>query len=155
MQLSQIRIFLIAFIFSVVLISGCRRKSDVITTDKTFTRTNGEYVIIGSIMVKTNSPLNTDEFKTFMFRENELFKIEDSDAPNSMEKFVEGAWALAKDYPNRPNGYQDIMSAMTDYQFLGKPDQARALAQEMIDNVHPKGDTISFEEKVSKLLAEQ
>ena len=66
-----------------------------------------------------------------------LDKIKDSDAPDRMEKFVAGAWALSKDYPNQVNGYQCIMEAMDDYEFLGKPDQARALAQEMIDSSAP------------------
>jgi peroxiredoxin len=134
MPLDGIRIFLIALIFSVVLISGCRKKPEVTTMDKAFTRTNGEYVIIGSIMVETNSPLNTDVFKQYMWRVDELYKIKESASPDRKEKFVEGAWALIKDYPDRPNGYQDIMMAIGDYQFLGKPDQARALAKEMCDS---------------------
>jgi hypothetical protein len=137
MQLKEIRICLIALTFSVVLISGCRRKADVTTTSDAFIKTNGENVIIGNIMIKTNSPLNTDEFKRFKVQQNELYKIEESDSPDHMEKFVEGAWTLAKDYPNRPNGYQCIMGAMGDYQFLGKPDQARTLAKEMIDSSAP------------------
>ena len=66
-----------------------------------------------------------------------LLKIKDSGAPDRMEKFVDGARALSKDYPNQVNGYQCIMSAMEDYEFLGKPDKARALAQEMIDSSAP------------------
>jgi peroxiredoxin len=137
MQLPQIRIFLIALIFSVILILGCRKKSDATIADRTFIRTNGDNVIIGTIMIKTNSPLNTDEFKKFMLRENALLKIMNSGSSDHIEKFVEGARDLIKDYPNRPNGYQAIMMAIGDYQFLGKPDQARALAKEMIDSSAP------------------
>ena len=66
-----------------------------------------------------------------------LLKIIDSNLPDRMERFVNGAWALSKDYPNRANGYQCIMMAITDYPFLGKPDRARALAQELIDSSAP------------------
>ncbi|HEY5232367.1 MAG TPA: TlpA disulfide reductase family protein [Verrucomicrobiae bacterium] len=139
MQLNRIRICLIVLIFSVVLISACRKKPEInfTTRNGAFIQTNSAYVIIGNIAIKTNSPLNTDEFKKFMLRENALEKIENSSSPDHIEKFVDGAWALAKDYPNRPNGYQSIMSAIGDYQYLGKPDRARALAQEMIDSSAP------------------
>ena len=42
--------------------------------DEDFVKTNGEDVTIGNIIVKTNSPMNTAEFKKFMWRENQLMK---------------------------------------------------------------------------------
>ena len=137
MQLNGIRICLITLVFSVVLISACRRKADVTTKNNAFIKTNGDNVIIGNIAIKTNSPLNTDEFKKYMSRVNELFKIRESGSPDHLEKFVNGVRVLIKDYPDRPNGYQDIMMAIEDYRFLGKPDQARALAKEMINSSAP------------------
>jgi hypothetical protein len=75
--------------------------------------------------------------KDYMASVFALFKIKDSNAPDRMERYVDGAWALSKEYPSRPNGYQCIMEAITDYPFLGKPDRARALAQELIDSSAP------------------
>ncbi len=101
---------------------------------KGFLQTNGEFVKVGNIFVKTNSPLNTDEFKQFKWRSDELWKIQNSPAPGALDQFVQGAWALAKDYPNRANGYQDIMAAAVDYEYLAQPDKARALAKELIES---------------------
>lgn len=101
---------------------------------KNFVQTNGEYVKIGGISVKTNSPLNTDKFKQFMWRNHELWKIEESHAPDAIDKFIEGAWALAKDYPDEANGYQDIMAATEDYEYLGQPDKAQSLAKKLINS---------------------
>ncbi|MGP8020541.1 MAG: TlpA family protein disulfide reductase [Limisphaerales bacterium] len=103
-----------------------------------FVKTNGEFVTIGTIMIKTNSPLNTDEFKSFMWREEQLLEIANSRASNAMDQFAEGAWALIKDYPDKPNGYQDIMWAADDDQYDGKPDKARTLANELIQSSAPE-----------------
>ena len=43
-----------------------------------FLKTNGEFVTIGDIMVKTNSRLNTEEFKEFHWRDYQLMNIENS-----------------------------------------------------------------------------
>ena len=101
---------------------------------KDYVQTNGEYVTIGGISVKTNSPLNTDKFKQFKWRSDELWKIQNSHAPDAIDKFVKGAWKLAKDYPDEANGYQDIMAAMEDYEYLGQPDKARTLAKKLINS---------------------
>jgi peroxiredoxin len=106
--------------------------------DEDFVKTNGEDVTIGNIIVKTNSPMNTAEFKKFMWRENQLMKIADSGASNAVDLVVEGAWALIKDYPNEANGYQDIMMAIEDYQFVGKTTKARALADELFASFAPE-----------------
>ena len=105
---------------------------------KDFVQTNGEYVKIGDIFVKTNSPLNTDKFKQFKWREDELWKVHNSHAPDATDKFVQGAWALAKDYPNEANGYQDIMAATEDYEYLGQPDEAKKLAKKLINSNAPE-----------------
>jgi peroxiredoxin len=103
-----------------------------------FVKTNGEYVTIGGIMVKTNSPLNTDYFKQFKWREDKLLKIQNSHAPDAIDKFVQGAWALAKDYPDEANGYQDIMATTEDYEYLGRPDEAKKLAKKLINSNAPE-----------------
>ncbi len=106
--------------------------------DKDFVKTNGEDVTIGNIMVKTNSPLNTDYFKQFKWRENQLMKIANSGASNAMDLVVKGAWALIKDYPNEANGYQDITMAIEAYEYDGKPAKSRALADEFIASSAPE-----------------
>lgn len=89
-------------------------------------------------MVKTNSPLNTDKFKQFKWRADELWKIHNSRAADAEDRFVQGAWALAKDYPDQANGYQSIMAATEDYEYLGQPDRAKTLANELINSNAPE-----------------
>ena len=104
-----------------------------------FLKTNGEDVIIdNNIMVKTNSPLNTDEFKQFKWQEHELFKIMSSGSSNAIDLFVERARSLSKEYPKWDNGYDDMMIAIEDYDYDGKPDKARSLANELIDSSAPE-----------------
>ena len=104
---------------------------------KDYIKTNGQYVAIGNIYIETNSPLNTDEFKEFKWRDELLMRLLNSKATNRMEKFVEGAWGLAKDYPDRINGYQNVMIAMDDYEYDGNPAQARLLAKELMSSAAP------------------
>jgi peroxiredoxin len=106
--------------------------------DKDFVKTNGEDVTIGNITFKTNSPANTDEFKQFKWREHVLMKIAISGASNATDLLVEGARGLIKDYPDRANGYEDIMMAIEDYEYDGKPAKARALADELIASSAPE-----------------
>jgi thiol-disulfide isomerase/thioredoxin len=106
--------------------------------DKDFVKTNGQYVTIGTMMYDTNSPLNTEEFKQYMWRVNQLHKIMNSHATNSTDQFVEGAWKLAKDYPDRINGYQDIMMVMGHYEYQGEPDKSRSLANELMVSAAPE-----------------
>jgi len=103
-----------------------------------YLKTNGEYVTIGNIMVETNSPLNTDYFKQFMWREDQLMKIANSEATNATDLVVEGAWALIKDFPKEANGYQAIMMAIEDYEYDGEPAKARALADGLIAGSAPE-----------------
>ena len=103
-----------------------------------FVKTNGEWVTIGEIMVETNSPLNTDVFKRFKWREDGLWKILNSKATNHLEVFVEGSRALIKDYPKEANGYQNLMAAMDDYNCLGNTNNARALADELASGSGPE-----------------
>jgi Redoxin len=128
---------LVIFLLGLLLCScSQKQKTPVMTED--FVETNGEYVTIGNILVKTNSPLNTDKFKQFKWREEELWKIKESHAPDAIDKFIEGAWALAKDYPDEANGYQDIMAATEDYGYLGQPDRAQSLAKKLINSQAPE-----------------
>jgi thiol-disulfide isomerase/thioredoxin len=99
-----------------------------------FVKTNGAYVTIGNAMYETNSPANTDEYKHFMWRNQQLLKIMNSGASNATDLLVEGAWGLIKDYPDRANGYQDIMIAIDGYDYEGKPAKSRALADELISS---------------------
>ena len=106
--------------------------------DKDYVKTNGQYVIIGNIMVETNSPLNTDEFKQFKWRDELLLRLLNSKDTDRMEKFVAGAWELAKDYPDRSNGYQNIMMALGGYEWDGDLAKARALANELSSSAAPE-----------------
>jgi thiol-disulfide isomerase/thioredoxin len=103
-----------------------------------FVKTNGEYIIIGSAMFKTNSPANTDEFKHYMWRVDQVMKIPGSGVANETDLVVEGARALIKDYPDRPNGYTSLMMAIEDYEYDGKPAESRALADELIAGPAPE-----------------
>jgi peroxiredoxin len=103
-----------------------------------FVKTNGEYVTIGGIMVKTNSPLNTDYFKQFKWRSDRLLKIINSGVSNATDLVVEGAWALIKDYPKEANGYQDIMMAIGGYEYHGQSAKSRALADQLIASSAPE-----------------
>jgi hypothetical protein len=107
--------------------------------EKDFLKTNGQYVIIAhNIMVETNSPLNTDEFKQFKWRDELLMRLLRSKDTNRIDSFVEGSWKLSKDYPDRMNGYQNIMMAMDHYEYDGDPAKARALAGELISSAAPE-----------------
>jgi peroxiredoxin len=105
---------------------------------KDFIQTNGDDVMIGDIIVKKDSPLNTDYFKQFIWREHQLMQILESASPNATDQFVEGAWRLIKDYPDEANGYQDIMMAIGHYEYADKPESARALANELIASSAPE-----------------
>lgn len=105
---------------------------------KDYVKTNGQYVTIGDIMVETNSPLNTEEFKQFKWRDELLMRLLNSKDTNRIEEFVAGSWKLVQDYPTRINGYQCIMMAMDDYQYGGNPAKARLLATELISSAAPE-----------------
>jgi peroxiredoxin len=118
---------------------GTYSQSQTVTTmDPNFVQTNGEFVRIGNILIKTNSPSNTEEFKQFHWKMQQLHKIMNSDATNRIDLFVEGARQLIKDYPKEANGYQFLMSAIEDYGFLGEEAKARALAAELADGSAPE-----------------
>jgi thiol-disulfide isomerase/thioredoxin len=112
--------------------------NSVAPMDKDFVKTNGAYIIIGNVMVETNSPGNIAEFIQFKWREELLMRLLNSKDTNRMERFVEGAWQLAEDYPDRPNGYENIMMAMEDYEYQGEPAKARALAAELMASAAPE-----------------
>jgi peroxiredoxin len=109
--------------------------------DKDFLQTNGQYVIIDhNIMVETNSPLLTEEFIQFKWREHLLNEIARSKAPDAMDQFVAGSWALAKDYPNHINGYQNIMATMENFDYEGASAKAESLAHEFISSAAPENE---------------
>jgi len=127
----SLRIFSHSFVrigIFVVLVAGDlfaqAETNSVVAIDKTF--------------LKTNSPLNTDKFKEYTRRDDELMKIYSSGVSNATDLLVEGAWGLIKDDPDRANGYQDIMIAIEDYEYHGKPDKSRALAAELIASSAPE-----------------
>lgn len=103
-----------------------------------FVKTNGQYVTIGTIKIKTNSPLNTDYFKRFKWRSDGLLKLHNSGQSNATDLVVDGAWALIRDYPKQAEGYQCIMSAIEDYGYEGKPAKSRALAEQLIASSAPE-----------------
>lgn len=103
-----------------------------------YLKTNGEWVTIGGIMVKTNSSLDTIYFKQFKWRNDQLLKINNSGVANATDLVVEGAWALIKDYPKEANGYQDIMMAVEDYEYLGQSAKARAQADKLMGSAAPE-----------------
>ncbi len=101
------------------------------STTYTFSLTNSQNTVI---IYRTKDP----ELKPYMLRVFAMDKILDSKSPDRMDKFVEAARDLIKDYPTRPNGYQALMEAMTDdYEVFGEPAQARALANELITGPAP------------------
>jgi peroxiredoxin len=107
--------------------------------DKGFLKTNGQYVTIGTILVETNSPLNSDEFKLFKWRDELLSKILRSGLTNSTELMVEGSWKLIKDFPDHAeNGYQNIMIAIEDYELDGRTAKLRSLVDELIASSAPE-----------------
>jgi peroxiredoxin len=112
--------------------------NSAVAMDKNFLKTNGEYVTIGNISVKTNSPLNTDEFKQVMWRDQQLAKIMNSRASNATDQLVEGARALIKDYPKRANGYEYMMAATEHYEYAGTSAKARTLAEELVASSAPE-----------------
>jgi peroxiredoxin len=112
--------------------------NSVAAMDNDYVKTNGQYVTIGNIMVETNSPLNTEEFKQYHWRVDQLHKIMNSGATNSTDRLVEGAWTLARDYPNRINGYQLLMAATVGYEYDGNPAKGRALAAELMTSTAPE-----------------
>jgi peroxiredoxin len=103
-----------------------------------YLKTNVGYVTIGNIMVKTNSPLNTEEYKQFKWRGELLRKVMMSNTTNRIDEYVEGAWALAKDFPDRINGYQCLMAAMEDYEYDGQSVKAQALAKKLMSSAAPE-----------------
>src|SRR5439155_5981754 len=107
-------------------------------TSHAFIRTNGNDVIIGNVSIKKSSPLNTDEFKEYMWRVHQVSQVRDSGLSNATDNVVEGARALIKDFPKRPDAYYLMMSATIHYEYDGKPDQARTLAKEMIEGPAPE-----------------
>jgi hypothetical protein len=107
-------------------------------TNDAFIRTNGNDVIIGNRHIKKNSPLDTDEFKEYMRRVDQARHLQDSGLSNATDNVVEGARALIKDFPKRPDAYYLMMSSTIHYEYDGKPDQARTLAKEMIEGPAPE-----------------
>jgi peroxiredoxin len=103
-----------------------------------FVKTNGAYVKIGTAMFPTNSTANTDEFKHFMWRDDQVWKLAESGASNALDLAAEGAWGLVRDYPDRPNGYQTIMMLIEDYGYQGKGAKSRKLAQELMASTAPE-----------------
>jgi peroxiredoxin len=95
-----------------------------------FSLTNSQNIVI---TYKNADP----EFRQYMTRVNELWKIRNSKSPDHMEAFLKGQRELIKDYPNRPNGYQGLMSVMCDYQSQGQLDQARVLAADLMADPSP------------------
>ena len=118
-----------------------------------YLKTNGENVTIGGIMVKTNSPLNTDYFKQFMWRESQVWKLGSSKATNATDQMVAGAWGLIKDYPKEVNGYQILMAATDDYGYLGEPAKARAVANELIASPAPENFKVWMQGFLNRLDA--
>ena len=105
--------------------------------DKDFLKTNGDFVKIGGILIKTNSPSNTDEFKQYMWRVHLLDQIMNSGTSNATDELVQGALRLIKDYPKEANGYQFIMAAAEDYEYEGRPEKARSSANELVEGPAP------------------
>ena len=103
-----------------------------------FVKTNGEYVTIGSIMVKTNSSLDSEEYKRYCWRTDQLAKIMNSESVNTTGLIEVGAHELLKDYPKRTGGYDFLMIATERYGLKGERDKARSLARELIGGSAPE-----------------
>lgn len=125
-----------------MLNAGClfakAQTNQVLPIKTGFVKTNGEDVTIGNIIVKVGTPLDTDYFKQFQWRQHLLMQLAESDAPNATDQLVEGAWRLIKDYPDEANGYQILMMAMGHYEYSDAPAKARALAENLIASAAPE-----------------
>lgn len=123
------------FVLSVMALCSYSQGRDTTTPpmSKDFLQTNGEFVKIGGIYVRTNSPLNTDDFKQYKWRVDQALALANSSASNATDLFVDASWALVRDYPQSANGYQSIMEAIDDYEWEGQTAKARLLAQKLID----------------------
>ena len=91
-------VFLLAFGLS-SLASFARGETPAM--DKDFVRTNDNSVRIGNIALTMDSPLNTEEFKQYMWRVHLVDQIVHSGSSNRTERVMEAARALIKDYPQR------------------------------------------------------
>ena len=136
----SLRLGRILFFLAVGILSAPAQTNESTNWDKDFVKTNGEYVIIGGRhKIKTNSPSNTFEVKQFMWREELLRRILNSDATNGLDRFVEGTWALAKEYPARSDMYYDLEGAMESYyNHYGDKAKARSLAEELAHSAAPE-----------------
>ena len=103
-----------------------------------FVKTNGDMVTIGSIMVPIDSKLNNDEYKTYKWRCTQMYRLQASPATNHLELFTAAAWQLANEYPDRPNGYEALAGVLGTYQYLGKSEAGRALAEKLITSQAPE-----------------
>jgi peroxiredoxin len=119
---------LIALALSTSLFTGCSKHPSSAANTNALTFTNNQNIKI---------TYKNEEDAEYMSRDFALTKLLNSGAPDALGKFVEGARILTKDYPNRLNGYFDLMAAINTYESNNKPDQARALAQELIEGSAP------------------
>jgi peroxiredoxin len=85
-------------------------------------------------MIPIDSPNNTDENKQFAWRAYQVNSIGKSGASNAIDLFIEASRKLALDYPGRVNVEENLLAAMENYEYVGRPDKARALAKELIDS---------------------
>jgi len=129
-----------AFLAVAGLAMGSRRvQADTNSPPGWFVTTNGAYVVLGDhTMFETNSPNNTDENKLFAWRKYQVNQIMSSGASNAIDRFVTASRELAQAYPGRIIEQEDLMAATEDYEYTGKPDQARALAKELIAGEGPE-----------------
>lgn len=79
-----------------------------------------------------------EQTKKFDARVDELWTLQDSDAPDALDKFEQGVRLLQKDYPTKANSYLLMMSAIGTREHLRQPDRAKALAKEMIAGSAPE-----------------
>ncbi len=96
-------------------------------------------VVLSACQLKADGTnTGTDINKQYKLRADELVQIKKSGSPDAEDKFVTGARLLIKDFPDGANGYEDLMWAIDDYESLGKLDQARSLAKELMDSSAPQ-----------------
>jgi peroxiredoxin len=92
----------------------------------------------GNIMVKADSPPDTDCFKQFKEKAYQWRQNQKSGLPNATDQFVEDVWLLIGDYPDEAYGYLNIMSAISNYQSTCKSAKARSLAEKLISSCAPQ-----------------
>jgi thiol-disulfide isomerase/thioredoxin len=82
--------------------------------------------------------LSDAQLKEYDTRVDELYKLDESNSPEAIDKFEQGIRVLQRDYPTQANSSMLMMSAIHTREHLQQPDKAKALAEEMAAGSSPE-----------------